>query len=188
VQKRKLLCLFDLAGVQSGLSATISAVLDVEKGGHDLLTREILPKLSEKKLPQTRKNAAKNVICLPYGLGIPMDKRKYSLLDSHLAEEWETIVRDMPPETAVGFVLLLLAIPFDDAVNVSASTPPAAIQCLAGQTDTNFEEGRKPAYSNDLGRLKTLRIANDTLSPSLFYLPPGQPAERRFWIYLKLKL
>eukprot|EP00978_Attheya_sp_CCMP212_P009862 scaffold23476_cov53-Attheya_sp.AAC.5 len=181
VQKRKLLRLFDLAGVQSGLSATISAVLDVEKGGRDLLTSEILPKLSEKKLPQTRKNPAKNVIWLPYGLGIPMDKRKYSLLDAQLAEEWEKIVRDMSPEAAVCFVSLLLAIPFDDALNVSASTTPTAAQCLAGQTDTNFEEGRKPGCSDGLGRLKTIRIANDTAIPlrrRLYYLPPGQPGAK----------
>jgi hypothetical protein len=51
--RRKLLALFESANVQSGLSAEVTALIDVEKSDRQLLQREILPKLPGQKLPQT---------------------------------------------------------------------------------------------------------------------------------------
>lgn len=68
--RRKLLALFEGAGVQSGLSAEVTAIIDVEKSDKSLLQREILPKMSGQKLPQVRKSTVKSTIYLPYDLDI----------------------------------------------------------------------------------------------------------------------
>ena len=121
--RRKLLALFEGAGVQSGLSAEVTAIIDVEKSDKSLLQREILPKMSGQKLPQVRKSTVKSTIYLPYDLDVVVDKRKFYVLDCQFSAEWERIVRSMTASRSVGFISLLLGMKFDAAsVEISAKS------------------------------------------------------------------
>lgn len=176
-ERQKLLKLFDEAGVQSGLSAEVTAIVDVNKADKHLFTNEILPKLPDKKLPQTRKSTAKGIIYLPYDLDVPVDKRKFYLLDSQIPREWEKIVREMSPSCAVGFVSLLLGMSFDTATKeVNTKTTPAAAAFLSGSVQGNADKKDAGNEGPGCGR-KSTRIGKGTAVPlrrRLCFLPPGQ--------------
>ena len=178
--RRKLLKLFSLAGVQMGLSVSISVVVDIEKD-RTTLQQRILPKLPEKKLPQLRKNATKNEILLPYGLEKVMNRKKYSLVDAQLSREWERLVNSMSPESAVGFISLLLAMPVEGILNASAKNVPAAAKCLSGQAETVSAGKESPPDGKSTENILTVRIANNIAVPlrsRLYFLPPGQPGAK----------
>ena len=181
--RRKLLALFEGAGVQSGLSAEVTAIIDVEKSEKSLLHKTILPKMLGQKLPQTRKSAVKSTIYLPYDLDIVVDKRKFYVLDCHFSGEWESIARSMTASCSVGFISLLLGMKFDAASeDINAKSNPALSAYFSGQggndndndttaVDAATKEGSRP------GR-KSVRIAKNFAAPlrrRLAYLPPGQP-------------
>lgn len=177
--RQNLLKLFDKAGVQSGLSAEVTAIIDVDKADRQLLTSEILPKLPSNTLPQTRKSTTKGAIYLPYNLEIPVDKRKYYLLDAQLPIEWERIVRDMSPTCAVGFISLLLGMPFDTAIEVSSKNTPAVADFLAGvgRSDSEVIQTVNTKNGNPSRGRKSARIAKNSAVPlrrRFCFLPPGQ--------------
>jgi len=174
--RKKLWKLFSHAGVQTGLSVDISAVGDVEQD-RTILAEDIIPHLPEKKLPQLRKNPTKNDISLPYGLGKVMNRRKYTSIDAQLSNEWERLVNSMSPESAVGFISLLLALPVEANAHVTAKSVPAAAKCLSGQVETQARMIIEGCSGNHL----TVRIAPDTAVPlrkRLYFLPPGQPGAK----------
>ena len=164
--RRKAICLCALAGVQTGMSISITVASNVDKDKRLLET--ILPKLDGKKLPSLRKNATKSDVILPYGLGVVMNKKRYYLLDSQIPVEWERLVATMPPTSAPGFISLLLSVPFESSTNITPSSVVAAANCLAGRTEP-AEETNPP--------VETAKLLKDTACPlrqRLYFLPPGQ--------------
>lgn len=179
--RRILLALFQGAGVQSGLSAKVTAIIDVEKSVKSLLQREILPKMPGQKLPQTRKSTVKSTIYLPYGLDIVVDKRKFYVLDCQFSAEWERIVRSMTASCSVGFISLLLGMKFDAAsVEINAKSNPALSAFLSGQGGNENDAGAVDDVMKEGIRhgQNSVRISKSIAVPlrkRLAYLPPGQP-------------
>ena len=172
--RKKLLRLLVMAGVQSGLSASASAVVDVERD-RTTLQKIILPKLAEKQLPPMRKKL-KSEVSLPYGLGGVM-RKKYSLVDAELSDEWEHLVKSMSPNSAAGFISLLLQLPVESSLCATPTSVPAAAKCLSGLPDATTLVNDKGVSTNKL----TVRLASDVAVPlrsRLYYLPPGQPGAK----------
>ncbi|KAL7547153.1 hypothetical protein ACHAWF_010471 [Thalassiosira exigua] len=172
-KQKKLLKLLSLAGVQTGLSVCVSAIVDVEQDRATLM-EEVIPTLPEQQLPPLRKNNTKTDVLLPYGLGKVMNRRKFSLIDAQLSPEWEPLINAMSPESAVGFISLLLELPVEDYTTVQ--NVAAAADCLLGQTEE--VSVRKNTPDSGSGHLLTTRISNAVAVPlrrRLFFLPPGQP-------------
>jgi hypothetical protein len=168
ITRNKLIHLFALAGVQTGISVSIS-VVDIQKDKR--LLNEVLSKVSDRRLPSLRKNNTKSEIHLPYGLGVVMNKKKHYLIDSQIPSEWERLIMTMSPVSSIGFISLLLSMPFENSINVTSSTVVAAAKCLAGQGD-DTEENSSPANATH-----TVRLSKNTSAPlrrRLFFLPPGQ--------------
>ena len=166
IARRKAINLCALAGVQTGMSISVSVASNFDKDKRLLET--ILPKLDGKRLPPSRKNATKSDVILPYGLGVVMNKKRYYLLDSQIPVEWERLVTTMPPSSAIGFISLLLSVPFESSTNITPSNVVAAANCLAGRTEPS-EEKHAPVES--------AKLLKDTACPlrrRLYFLPPGQ--------------
>ena len=170
--RKKLVKLLAMAGVQSGLSVSVSAVVDVERDR--TILQQLMPKLAEGKLPPLRKKV-KCEVSLPYGLGTM--RKRYSLLDAELSQEWERLVRSMSPDSAVGFVRLLLRMPVDNSLCATPTNVPAAANCLSGLSDATTLVKDEGVSANEL----TARLATDVAVPfrsRLYYLPPGQPGAK----------
>ncbi|OEU14855.1 hypothetical protein FRACYDRAFT_262116 [Fragilariopsis cylindrus CCMP1102] len=168
ITRIKLIQLFALAGVQTGISVSISAV-DIQKDKR--LLSEVVSKVLDKRLPSLRKNNTKSEILLPYGLDVVMNKRKHYLIDSQIPSEWERLIMTMTPVSSIGFISLLLSMPFENSINVTSSTVVAAAKCLVGQGEAT--EGN----SNPANDIHTVQLSKNTSTPlrrRLFFLPPGQ--------------
>ena len=168
--RKNVIDILVLAGVQTGISVSVSVSSDVDRNKQVLA--EVLPQLPDRRLPSLRKNATKADVFLPYGLGHVMNRKKYYILDASLPKEWERLATTMLPASAVSFVSLLLSVPLDGATNITPKSVVAAARCLTGQTEPNAEK---------IAPLETTTLSKDTPAPlrrRLYFLPPGQPGAK----------